>query len=87
MMYFDYLIQCEDGSIYTGITTDIKRRFKEHQDKVGGHYTRAHNVEKILYTEECQTRSDALKREAEIKKFTRDKKLKMVVRSTQRHIA
>ena len=86
-MYFVYLIQCEGGSIYTGITTDVQRRFKEHQDKVGGHYTRAHKVEKILYTEECQTRSDALKREAEIKKFTRDKKLKMVVRSTQRHIA
>ncbi len=78
MMYFVYLIQCEGGSIYTGITTDIKRRFKEHQDKVGGHYTRAHNVEKILYTEECQTRSEALKREAEIKKLSRGKKLELI---------
>ena len=78
MMYFVYLIQCEGGSIYTGITTDIKRRFKEHQDKVGGHYTRAHKVEKILYTEECQTRSEALKREAEIKKLSRGKKLELV---------
>ena len=84
-MYFVYLIQCEGGSIYTALRRMCKG-FKEHQDKVGGHYTRAHKVEKILYTEECQTRSDALKREAEIKKFTRDKKLKMVVRSTQRHI-
>ncbi|MEK7142198.1 MAG: GIY-YIG nuclease family protein [Patescibacteria group bacterium] len=78
MMYFVYLIQCDGGSIYTGITTDIKRRFKEHQDKVGGHYTRAHNVEKILYTEECQTRSEALKREAEIKKLSRGKKLELI---------
>ena len=78
MMYFVYLIQCEGGSIYTGITTDIKRRFKEHQDKVGGHYTRAHNVEKILYSEECQTRSEALKREAEIKKLSRGKKLELI---------
>ena len=55
-MYYVYLIQCEDGSIYTGITTDLERRFKEHSDKIGGHYTRAHKVEKILYTEEYPTR-------------------------------
>ena len=77
-MYYVYLIQCEDGSIYTGITTDLKRRFKEHRDKIGGHYTRAHKVEKILYTEEYPTRSEALKREAEIKKLRRDKKFKLV---------
>ena len=77
-MYYVYLIQCEDGSIYTGITTDLERRFKEHSDKTGGHYTRAHKVEKILYTEEYPTRSEALKREAEIKKLRRDKKFKLV---------
>ena len=77
-MYHVYLIQCEDGSIYTGITTDLERRFKEHSDKTGGHYTRAHKVEKILYTEEYPTRSEALKREAEIKKLRRDKKFKLV---------
>ena len=72
-MYFVYLIQCEGGSIYTGITTDVSRRFKEHQDKKGGHYTCAHKAEKILHTEKYQTRSEALKREAEIKKMSRDK--------------
>lgn len=77
-MYFVYLIKCEGGSIYTGITTDVKRRFKEHKDKLGGHYTRAHKAEKILHTEEYQTRSEALKREAEIKKFSRNKKLELV---------
>ena len=46
-MYYVYLIQCEDGSIYTGITTNLERRFKEHRDKIGGHYTRAHKVEKF----------------------------------------
>ena len=74
-MYYVYLIQCEDGSIYTGITTDLERRFKEHSDKTGGHYTRAHKVEKILYTEEYPTRSEALKREAEIKNFAEIKNL------------
>jgi putative endonuclease len=77
-MYYVYLIQCEDGSIYTGITTDLERRFREHSDKVGGHYTRAHKVEKILYTEKYQTRGEALKREAEIKKFSRKEKFKLV---------
>ena len=76
-MYYLYLIQCEDGSIYTGITTDLKRRFKEHSDKVGGHYTRAHKVEKILYAEKYPTRSEALKREMEIKKLRRKEKLKL----------
>ena len=66
-MYYVYLIQCEDKSIYTGITTDLERRFQEHKDKIGGHYTRAHKVEKILYTEKFQTRSEALKRESEIR--------------------
>lgn len=77
-MYFVYLIQCEDGSIYTGITTDLERRFKEHEGKIGGHYTRAHKVEKILHTEKYPTRSEALKREAEIKKLRREEKLKLV---------
>jgi len=77
-MYYVYLIQCEDGSIYTGITTDLKRRFKEHSDKAGGYYTRAHKVEKILYTEEYLTKSEALKREVQIKKFRRKEKFKLI---------
>ena len=77
-MYYVYLIQCEGGSIYTGITTDLERRFKEHSDKIGGHYTRAHKVEKILYMEKHPTRSEALKRETEIKKFRRKEKLKLI---------
>ena len=77
-MYYVYLVQCEDKSIYTGITTDLKRRFQEHKDKVGGHYTRAHKVEKILHTEKFQTRSKASKREAEIKSWRREKKLELI---------
>ena len=40
-MYFVYLIKCKDGTIYTGITTDVKRRFVEHKEGKGGHYTRS----------------------------------------------
>ena len=60
-MYYLYLIQCQDGSIYTGITTDLERRFKEHSDKIGGYYTRAHKVEKILYTEKISDKKRSVK--------------------------
>jgi len=77
-MYYVYLIQCEDKSIYTGITNDLRRRYQEHKNKIAGHYTRAHKVEKILYTEQFQTRSEALKRESQIKGWRREKKLKLI---------
>ncbi len=76
-MYFVYLARCYDGSIYTGITTDVARRLKEHRDKKGGSYTRSHAVEKIIYTESCFTRAKAQKREAEIKSWRREKKLEL----------
>jgi len=77
-MYFIYLALCKDKTIYTGITTDLDRRLKEHQAQRGGHYTRAHQVQKILYTEEYPTRSAALRREAEIKSWKRSKKLDLI---------
>jgi putative endonuclease len=82
-MYFLYLIQCFDGSIYTGITNDLERRFGEHKNKKGGHYTASHKVEKIIYTEQFPTKSEALKREAEIKSWRRKKKLELV--SSKKH--
>jgi len=77
-MYFVYLLQCCDNSIYTGITNDLERRFAEHKNKKGGHYTSSRNVEKIIHTEEFATKSEALKREAEIKSWKRDKKLALI---------
>ena len=74
-MYFVYLLRCADQTIYTGITTDVKRRFDEHRSGVGAHYTRARGVSKVVYTEEHPDRSTASKREAEIKKWPRRKKL------------
>ena len=48
-MYFVYILECEDNTLYTGITTDVERRFKEHSEGKGGTYTRAKKVKKILY--------------------------------------
>lgn len=80
--YFVYLLKCKDNSIYTGITTDLKRRFAEHKNKRGGHYTNAHGTVKILYTEHYPNRSMASKREAEIKKWPRKKKVQLAGTTT-----
>jgi len=77
-MYFVYLLECKDKSIYTGITTDVERRFQEHKDGKGGHYTSSRQVVRILRTEKYKTRSKALKREAEIKSLTRENKLTLI---------
>lgn len=75
MAYFIYLLECADKSIYTGITTDVARRLSEHKRGIGSHYTRARGARKMIYVEEYKTRSAALKREAEIKHWPREKKL------------
>ena len=73
-MYYLYILKCSDGSLYTGITTDVERRLKEHKEGKGGHYTRARKVLRVVYTEEYPDRSTASKREAEIKKWDKNKK-------------
>lgn len=77
-MYFVYIIKCKDGSLYTGITTDVKRRFLEHKTGKGGAYTASHPVNKVVYTEKQPDRSMASKREAEIKSWKKVKKLKFI---------
>ena len=74
-MYFVYMLLCGDRTLYTGITTDIKRRLAEHKEGKGGRYTRAREISRLLYSETQPTRSAALKREAAIKKLTRREKL------------
>jgi putative endonuclease len=77
-MYFVYIIECKDKSLYTGITTDVERRFVEHKKGKGGHYTRAKGVVKIVYKEKYKNRSSASKREFQIKKLSRKKKLGLI---------
>ncbi len=71
-------MKCGDRSLYTGITTDVTRRFAEHKAGNGSHYTRARGAIKMMYTEKLPDRSSALKREAAIKKMPRVKKLALV---------
>jgi len=77
-MYLVYIIECKDKSLYTGITTDLKRRFAEHKAGNGGHYTSSKGVVKVVYSEKHPNRSLASKREVEIKKLSRKKKLELI---------
>ncbi|OHA11600.1 MAG: hypothetical protein A3H71_02990 [Candidatus Sungbacteria bacterium RIFCSPLOWO2_02_FULL_48_13b] len=77
-MWFTYLMLCKGNSIYTGVTNDVENRFKAHKAGKGGHYTSSHKPVKILYSEKFNTRSEALKREAEIKSWRREEKLVLV---------
>ena len=79
-MYYLYIIECQDKTLYTGITTDVKRRFKEHKDGKGGHYTRSRQVVRVLYTEKFRMLSNVLKREFEIKSWCRNKKLALIAK-------
>ena len=78
--YFVYIVECSDKTLYTGITTDIKRRIKQHNGilKGGASYTKNRKPVVLKYTEKVCSRSVATKREHEIKKLTHDKKTKLI---------
>jgi putative endonuclease len=73
-MWFVYILLCKDGSFYIGSSNDVEKRFSDHKNGKGGRYTRSHPVVKILHTEKYKTKSEALKRETELKKWPKDKK-------------
>ena len=72
-----YILECQGGSLYTGVTTDVERRFKEHHAKTT-HYTSYNPPKRIAYTERFPTKTGAFKREAQIKGWTRKKKLALI---------
>lgn len=79
------MLQCADNSLYTGITTDIERRLKEHNsdNNKGARYTRVRRPVSLAYLEDCDDRTDASKREYQLKKLPRSEKLKLVTTTTQ----
>jgi putative endonuclease len=74
--YFTYILKCSDNSFYTGIAIDLKKRVSQHNGEIkgGAIYTRSRRPVELKYFEKYQTRSQALKREAEVKKLTHDQK-------------
>ncbi|MBU1118069.1 GIY-YIG nuclease family protein [Patescibacteria group bacterium] len=75
-MYFVYILLCKDGTFYTGITSNLERRVKEHNgSKLGAKYTKGRRPVKLLGSKEFASRSEALREEAMIKKLPKKKKL------------
>ncbi len=75
-MYFVYILECADSTLYVGSTNNIEKRLHEHNAlKSGAHYTKIRRPVVLKYTEELPSLSDARKREAEIKSWPRSKKL------------
>ena len=80
-MYYTYMIRCKGNTLYTGITTDIERRFSEHSEKdvKGAKYTKSHDVLKVEAVWESKTRSDASKLEYNLKKLSKQKKEELII--------
>ncbi len=73
-----YILRCKDGTLYTGITKDIERRVKQHNDGKGSKYTQSRRPVKVVYNEKKMGRANALVREAEIKQYSKEKKEELV---------
>ena len=80
-MWYLYILRCKDGTLYTGITTNVEKRLEAHRSGKGAKYTRGRGPLELVYREECCGHSEALKRELEIKALSRDEKLKMIEKS------
>lgn len=70
-----YILECADGSLYTGITNNLEKRLAAHEDGSGAKYTKGRGPFRLLYTEPQADRSEASKREIAVKKLSREKKL------------
>ena len=77
-----YILRCKDGTLYTGITTDVDKRFAAHNSGKGAKYTRGRGPLTLLYREECGDHSAALKRELEMKALSRQEKEEFLKNNT-----
>lgn len=74
-----YIVECSDGSLYTGITVDLKRRIERHNNGEGARYTRSRRPVKLVWSESHKSESSVRKREAEIKRWPRAKKIQTII--------
>ena len=73
-----YIVECNEGSLYTGITTDLKKRLKRHNEGRASQYTRVRRPVKLVYSEACNSESSARKGEIDIKKLSHINKLRLI---------
>jgi putative endonuclease len=78
MNWYVYILRCGDDTLYCGITPDIEKRLEQHRSGKGAKYTRGRGPLELVYSEICDSHSDALKREAAIKRMPRSEKLKLI---------
>ena len=78
MGWYVYMLRCGDGSLYTGYTDDVERRLAVHQSGKGGRYTRSHLPVELAYREQLPDKSAALRREAALKRLSRQEKLALI---------
>ncbi len=79
-MWVLYILTCGDGTLYTGVTTDVRARLAAHRAGRGARYTRGRGPLRLVYSERCRGRGAALRREAQVKRLTRAKKLDLIRR-------
>ncbi len=77
-MHYTYIVECSDGTLYTGYAADLEKRINAHNEKRGAKYTRGRAPVTLKYYEEFENKADALKREAQIKKMRKEKKLRLL---------
>lgn len=78
LIWYLYILRCCDGTLYTGITTDVEKRLETHRSGKGAKYTRGRGPLELVYRETCGSHSDALKREMAVKRLTRIQKEAMI---------
>jgi putative endonuclease len=78
MSFYCYILECSDGTYYTGLTTDPERRLRLHNRGRGARYTRSRRPVRLVYVEEQPDRSSAMRREIQIKRMSREAKEKLI---------
>ena len=76
--WFVYIVKCKDQTLYTGISRDVEKRVKEHSNTKRCRYTRSRQPVKLVYKQRCSNHSVAMKREKQIKRLDKKKKLELV---------
>lgn len=80
MKWYLYILRCKDNTLYTGIAVDVEARLEMHRSGKGAKYTRGRGPLELVYTEECGSHSEALKREIAVKRLTRQKKEELIAK-------
>jgi putative endonuclease len=81
--YYVYILRCKDGSYYTGHAKNVEKRFEMHKNGRGARYTRVHEPEKVVYIEQFENRSEAMRRERKIKTFNHYKKQELITNNDE----